>query len=85
MTCEWVGSGVRPNAVAPGVFLTGMTADSMSEINATPGYPRPTRDPAQPEEIAALIEFLLSDEARYVVGSFLVIDGGTDAALRPDM
>ena len=34
---------------------------------------------------SALIAFLLSDEARYVVGSYLVIDGGTDAALRPDL
>ncbi len=29
--------------------------------------------------------FLLSDAGRYVVGSFLVIDGGTEAALRPDL
>ena len=85
VTYEWVGSGVRINAVAPGVVLTAMTAESMAEINATIGYPRPTREPARPEDIAALIAYLLSDEARYVVGSFLVIDGGTDAALRPDM
>jgi NAD(P)-dependent dehydrogenase (short-subunit alcohol dehydrogenase family) len=85
VTYEWVGSGVRLNAVAPGVVLTAMTADSMNEINATIGYPRPTREPAHPDEIAGLVAYLLSDQARYVVGSFMVIDGGTDAALRPDM
>ena len=31
-----------------------------------------------------MIRYLLSDEARYVVGSFIVIDGGTEAVLRAD-
>ena len=38
----------------------------------------------KPEEIAELIGFLLSDKARFVVGSIFFIDGGTDALLRAE-
>ena len=49
-----------------------------------PNWPRPTKEPGQPEEVAGLVRYLMSDEARYFVGSFIVMDGGTDAALRSD-
>jgi NAD(P)-dependent dehydrogenase (short-subunit alcohol dehydrogenase family) len=39
---------------------------------------------AQPDEVAALVGFLLSDEAAYVSGSVVYVDGGIDAAARPD-
>lgn len=81
----WVGAGIRLNAVAPGVVVTGMTEADLPRILATPGYPRPTAEPGRPEEIAALVRFLLGEEARYLVGAVIVADGGTDAALRPDL
>jgi len=85
VTPDWVGAGVRLNAVAPGLVLTPMTSEGLSQIRATPSYPRPTEEPGRPEEVAALVAHLLSDEGRYAVGSFFVVDGGTDAALNPDL
>ena len=84
VTSNWVGSGIRLNAIAPGIVVTPMTEAGLTEIFAMSDYPRPTSEPGRPEEIAGLVRYLLSDEARYVVGSFIVIDGGTDAALRAD-
>ena len=83
-TAEWVGAAIRLNAIAPGLIHTPMTEGGMAAIKAVKGYPRPTEEPGRPEEVAGLIRYLLSDEARYFVGSFIVMDGGTDAVLRSD-
>jgi NAD(P)-dependent dehydrogenase (short-subunit alcohol dehydrogenase family) len=40
--------------------------------------------PGQPEEVADVIGFLLSDQSRYVVGSTLFVDGGLEVSLRAD-
>lgn len=81
---EWVGAGIRVNAVAPGLIATAMT----DEVRRDPvigkfadSYPTALRRPGQPEEVAALIAFLLSEEASLMVGSVVFIDGGTDALL----
>lgn len=68
--------GVTVNAVAPGLVQTGLTADlpSGSFEDAIPA-----RRPGTPEEIAACIGFLASDEASYVTGSVLTVDGGMSA------
>lgn len=84
VTKEWVGSGIRLNAIAPGIIVTPMTEAGLETILNMPNWPRPTEEPGRPEEVAGLIRYLLSPEARYFVGSFIVMDGGTDAALRPD-
>lgn len=68
--------GVTVNAVAPGLVETGLTADlpsgAFDEVI-------PARRPGTPEEIAACIGFLASDEASYVTGSVLTVDGGMSA------
>ena len=84
VTSEWVGAGIRLNAIAPGLIRTPMTEAGMEFIKSITDYPRPTEEPGKPEEVAGLVRYLLSDEARYFVGSFVVMDGGTDAALRAD-
>lgn len=75
--------GIRVNAVAPGATITdyhlqraadkGMTPDQLRE--AARGYGLLGR-PAEPEEIAAAICFLASDEASFITGQTLFVDGG---------
>jgi NAD(P)-dependent dehydrogenase (short-subunit alcohol dehydrogenase family) len=84
VTSDWVGSGIRLNAIAPGIIVTPMTEAGLDFILNMPNWPRPTREPGKPEEVAGLVRYLLSEEARYFCGSFIVMDGGTDAALRSD-
>ncbi len=68
--------GVTVNAVAPGLVETGLTADLPSGAF---DQAIPARRPGTPEEIAACIGFLASDEASYVTGSVLTVDGGMSA------
>jgi len=67
--------GVTVNAVAPGLVETQLT-DGIGNglINAIPA-----RRPGSPEEIAACVRFLASDEASYVTGTTLTVDGGLSA------
>ena len=83
---EWMKSGVRINAVAPGVIDTGMTRpllDMPGVKDSLDMIPIPLGRWGQPEEIANAIAFLGSQEASYVVGQTLFVDGGTDALLQP--
>ena len=47
-------------------------------------FPIPMGGFGAPEQLAALIEFLLSAEAAFMCGSIVFMDGGTDALIRPD-
>ena len=82
---EWIGAGIRLNAVAPGFIDTPMTAGSRDFILGLGDvYPIPVGRAGRAEEVAGLIAYLLSDDAGFFCGSVLTMDGGTDAALRPD-
>ena len=80
LASEYARRGIRANAICPGGVSTPMTAA---------GFPVDEIDPAlfariapqmptvgQPEDIAALVAYLASDEARYMTGSAITIDGG---------
>ena len=85
VTADWIGAGIRLNAVAPGVIDTAMTHDDMEFIFSIPEvFPVPVQRPGRPHEIAALLAFLLSPDAGFFCGSVVFADGGTDAAVRSD-
>jgi 3-oxoacyl-[acyl-carrier protein] reductase len=67
--------GVTINAVAPGFIETDMTADLPEEIKQAV----PARRAGTPDEVAAAVRFLASDEAAYVTGTTLYVDGGMSA------
>ncbi|MFZ0386736.1 MAG: 3-oxoacyl-ACP reductase FabG [Solirubrobacteraceae bacterium] len=67
--------GITINAVAPGWIDTDMTADVSQELLAQV----PARRAGTPEEVAACVRFLASDQAGYVTGAVLSVDGGLAA------
>ena len=76
---EWGDRGVRVNAVLPGIvstpLLTGAGALTKATVDAVV-----IGRAAQPEEVASVVRFLLSDEASYVNGAEWVVDGGWTAS-----
>jgi NAD(P)-dependent dehydrogenase (short-subunit alcohol dehydrogenase family) len=87
------GTGVRINAICPGLIETGMTkflfdaAKARGSVNKI-GQLNPLNRPGNPEEIAAMALFLASDEASYVNGQAFPVDGGlssTHPFVRPIM
>jgi NAD(P)-dependent dehydrogenase (short-subunit alcohol dehydrogenase family) len=82
-TAEWIGAGIRLNAVAPGVIETPMTKNDLDFIFSIPDvFPVPIGRPGRPEEIASVLAFLVSPDASFFCGSVVFADGGTDAATR---
>jgi 3-oxoacyl-[acyl-carrier protein] reductase len=67
--------GITVNAVAPGFIETDMTRDLLDDVVGA----IPARRAGQPEEVAAAVRFLASDDAAYVTGTTLFVDGGMSA------
>jgi L-rhamnose 1-dehydrogenase len=76
--------GVRVNAVAPGWVRTPATEEIVRDDGEWSKHRSriPLDRPAEPREIAAVVRFLLSDEASYMSGSVVVVDGGLTAGYR---
>jgi NAD(P)-dependent dehydrogenase (short-subunit alcohol dehydrogenase family) len=76
--------GIRVNAIAPGWIDTEMVTD---EVAKTSSSSIPLGRNGRPEEVAALVEFLISGKASYINGETIVIDGGlfnTDDVLQKE-
>jgi NAD(P)-dependent dehydrogenase (short-subunit alcohol dehydrogenase family) len=78
LSIELEGRGVRINCVAPGAVDTPMLWENP---NVRSGAETITGAVGRPEDLAAAIAFLASDEAAYVTGTTLVVDGGRLARL----
>jgi len=68
---------IRVNAVAPGFIATPMVAKMPEKVLAMMEEKSPLRRLGKPEEIAAAYAFLASDDAKYITGTTLNVDGGT--------
>lgn len=75
LAVEWAPAGVRVNALSPGYVGTPLNA-LKEHMHETWKEGVVTRRFATPEEVAASVAFLLSDEADYYVGAELLMDGG---------
>jgi NAD(P)-dependent dehydrogenase (short-subunit alcohol dehydrogenase family) len=71
---------IRCNAVAPGLIMTQTSRDALSEHHLREmAAERILPWAAEPEDIASVVAFLCSEEARCITGQTVVVDGGTTA------
>jgi beta-ketoacyl ACP reductase len=77
ITREIGSRNITANVVAPGLIDTDMTRDEMTEEMREPVLKAiPAQRIGQPEEVASVISFLASDDASYVSGAIIPVDGG---------
>ena len=76
MALELAEHGITVNAVAPGEIATPMTGGEDADPHTRPRPGIPAGRPGDAREIAATVAFLVSDEAAYLTGQSVVVDGG---------
>jgi NAD(P)-dependent dehydrogenase (short-subunit alcohol dehydrogenase family) len=82
LTAELSTKGIRVNAVAPGFIDTdlirkvGLSEDAIEQINQQAHAQIPMHRSGTPEEVAKVVLFLASDDAAYISGVELTVDGG---------
>jgi NAD(P)-dependent dehydrogenase (short-subunit alcohol dehydrogenase family) len=84
---EMARHNIRVNAVSPGLTLTPLTQPLLDLPRVAEAYRDriPLGRPAEPAEIAAVSVFLASEDARYVSGTNVVVDGGWSTTGYPDV
>jgi 3-oxoacyl-[acyl-carrier protein] reductase len=76
LTRELGGRGITANVVAPGFIETDMTSSLSDEQQAAYKKSIPAGRFAQPSEVAAVVAWLASDDAAYISGAVIPVDGG---------
>jgi NAD(P)-dependent dehydrogenase (short-subunit alcohol dehydrogenase family) len=78
LAADYADQGIRVNAIAPGIIATPQTEGRLgtARFQATIVGTTPMGRPGKPEEIAGAAAFLCSDDAGYVTGQVLAVDGG---------
>ncbi len=76
LTRELAGRGITANVVAPGFIDTDMTAELSEEVQAEYKKRIPVGRFASPEEVAKVVLWLASDDASYISGAVIPVDGG---------
>lgn len=87
LAVEWIRDGIRLNTLAPGFTASPLTDIDLADPDLGPvmaGTEIPIGRWAEPSDIAEVAAWLVSTEARYVVGSTIVADGGLVARRLPD-
>src|ERR1700733_5339420 len=70
--------GIRVNAVAPGVIDTDMSSFTKTETGRATGMAMQSlKRIGQPDDVAAVVEFLASDASRWITGDVIAVDGGS--------
>jgi len=80
---DYAAQGIRVNAIAPGPILTDRLQAAGEEARRAAGMAMPMRRIGQPAEVAAAAVWLCSDQAAFITGETLVIDGGKLAGTPP--
>lgn len=73
---ELAGKGITVNAIAPGFIHTDMTDVLSEKVKESILVNIPMRKMGEPEDIASIVSFLASEEARYITGQTISVDGG---------
>ena len=76
---EYADDGIRVNAVCPGAIMTPLMSNIPPERQAEILAPQAMTRPGQPEEVAAAVVWLCSDDASFVTGVSLPVDAGSVA------
>lgn len=80
---DYAERGIRVNAIAPGSILTDRLARAGAEAQRQAGHAMPMRRIGSPEEVADAVVWLCSEQASFVTGAVLSVDGGKLAGTPP--